>query len=127
MVTAFAILLVLHGLIHLLGTAKAFGWADLPQLTQPISVTFGALWLVAALLFLTTAVALFVWPRVWWAVGVCAVVVSMLVIVPSWTDAKFGALANAVVLVGVAFGFLSQGPYSLRRITAGHRGPRARC
>ena len=114
MVTAFAILLVVHGLIHLLGTAKAFGWADLPQLTQPISVTFGALWLLAALLFLTTAVSLFVWPRVWWAVGVCAVVVSMLVIVPSWTDAKFGALANAVVLVGVAFGFLSQGPYSLR-------------
>ena len=114
MVTAFAVLLVVHGLIHLLGTAKAFGWADLSQLTQPISAAFGALWLVAALLFLATAVSLFVWPRLWWAVGVCAVVVSMLVIVPSWTDAKFGALANAVVLVGVAFGFLSQGPYSLR-------------
>ena len=126
MVTAFAILLVVHGLIHLLGTVKAFGWADLPQLTQPISVTFGALWLLAALLFLTTAVSLFVWPRVWWAVGVCAVVVSMLVIVASWTDAKFGALANAVVLVGVAFGFLSEGPYSLRaEYRAGHRGPRA--
>ena len=82
MLTAFAILLVVHGLIHVLGTAKAFSWADLPQLTQPISVTFGALWLLAALLFLTTAVSLFVWPRVWWAIGVCAVVVSMLVIVP---------------------------------------------
>jgi hypothetical protein len=114
MVTAFAILLVLHGLIHLLGTAKALGWADLPQLTQPISVTFGALWLVAALLFLATAVFLFAWPRLWWAVGVCAVVVSVLVIVPSWADAKAGALANAIVLVGVSFGFLSQGPYSLR-------------
>lgn len=114
MLTAFAILLVVHGLIHVLGTAKAFSWADLPQLTQPISVTFGALWLLAALLFLTTAVSLFVWPRVWWAVGACAVVVSMLVIVPAWTDAKFGALANTVVLAGVAFGFLSQGPYSLR-------------
>ena len=114
MLTAFAILLVVHGLIHVLGTAKAFSWADLPQLTQPISVTFGALWLLAALLFLTTAVSLFVWPRGWWAIGVCAVVVSMLVIVPAWTDAKFGALANAVVLAGVAFGFLSQGPFSLR-------------
>ena len=82
MVTAFAILLVVHGPIHLLGTAKAFGWADLPQLTQPISVTVGALWLLAALLFLTTAVSLWVWPRVWWTVGACAVVVSTLVIVP---------------------------------------------
>ena len=114
MVTAFAVLLVVHGLIHLLGTAKAFGWADLPQLTQPISVTVGALWLLAALLFLTTAASLFVWPRMWWTVGACAVVVSTLLIVPSWTDAKVGALANAVVLVGVALGFLSQGPYSLR-------------
>ncbi len=114
MVTVFAILLVIHGLIHLLGAAKTFGWADLPQLTQPISATSGALWLLSALLFIATAVSLFVWPRGWWAIGVCAVVVSMLVIVPSWTDAKVGALANAVILVGLAFGFLSQGPFSLR-------------
>jgi hypothetical protein len=32
----------------------------------------------------------------------------------SWEDAKAGALANAIVLAGVAFGFLSQGPFSLR-------------
>lgn len=31
---AFAILLVVHGLIHLLGTAKAFGWMELPQLAH---------------------------------------------------------------------------------------------
>jgi hypothetical protein len=37
------------------------------------------------------------------------------VILPSWTDAKFGALANLVVLVGVVFGFLAYGPTSLRR------------
>jgi hypothetical protein len=113
-VTAFAILLVIHGLIHLLGAAKAFGWAELPQLTQPISPAFGVLWVVSALLFLAAAVSLFVWPRGWWAIGAIAVVVSMIVIVPSWTDAKIGALANAVVLVGVVFGFLSQGPVSLR-------------
>jgi hypothetical protein len=27
---AFAVILVLHGLIHLLGAAKAFGWAEIP-------------------------------------------------------------------------------------------------
>ena len=36
MVTAFALLLVAHGLIHLVGVAKAFGLAKLPPLTQPI-------------------------------------------------------------------------------------------
>jgi len=34
---AFALALVVHGLIHLLGVAKAFGFAELPQLTRPIS------------------------------------------------------------------------------------------
>ena len=114
MTAAFAIVLIVHGLIHLLGFAKAFGVADLPQLTQPISPFFGALWLLAALLFLAAAAALSLWPRGWWAIGACAIVVSMFVIVPSWTDAKFGALANLVALIGVVFGFLAQGPVSLR-------------
>jgi hypothetical protein len=110
----FAIVLVVHGLIHLLGFAKAFGWAELPQLTVPISPFVGVLWLIGALLFLAAAGSLFVWPRWWWAIGACAIVVSMVAIVPSWTDAKFGALANLIALVGVVVGFLAQGPTSLR-------------
>lgn len=39
-------LLGVHGLIHLMGFAKGFGYADLPQLTQPISRAWGAGWLV---------------------------------------------------------------------------------
>jgi hypothetical protein len=113
-IVAFALLLVLHGLIHLLGTAKAFEWAELPQLTQPITPFAGALWLAAAALFLTTAVPLFVWPRGWWLIGDGAVILSISLIVPWWHDAKFGALANAAVAVGVVFGFLAQGPYGLR-------------
>ena len=110
----FAILLVAHGLIHLLGFAKAFGFADLPQLTQPITPWLGVLWLLAAGLFLATAAALFFWPRGWWAVGLCAVVLSTFLVAGAWTDAKAGAFADVVVFVGVVFGFLAQGPVSLR-------------
>src|SRR4051812_6553306 len=110
MLTAFAILLVVHGLIHLLGFVKAFKLADLPQLVQPIPPVFGTLWLVAAILFPSAAIAMFVWPRWWWAIAACAVAVSMLVMVPSWADAKFGVFANAIVLVAVVSGFFSQGP-----------------
>ena len=109
-----ALFLVLHGLIHLLGFAKAQGLAELPQLTRPISPLFGALWLTAAVLFVSAAVALFVWPRWWWAVGTVAVVVSTTAVVPSWTDAKVGALANLFAIIAVAFGFLTYGPFSLR-------------
>jgi len=114
MTVIMSIVLAVHGLIHLLGFAKAFRLADLPQLTQPISPWLGALWLLAALLFLAAAAALFAWPRGWWAIGACAIAVSTFVIGLSWTDAKFGALANLVALIGVVFGFLAQGPVSLR-------------
>jgi hypothetical protein len=123
MVTATAILLVVHGLIHLLGVAKAFGWAELPQLTQPISPVLGILWLVSALLFLAAALSLFLWPRGWWLIGAGAVVVSMLVILPSWADAKVGAYTNAVLVVGLVFGFLSQ-PCRARLLVAPGRHDR---
>jgi hypothetical protein len=110
----FAVALVVHGLIHLLGFAKAFGLADLPQLSQPITPVAGVCWLCAAVLFFAAAIAMFAWPRAWWAIGAAAIVVSMAAIVPSWTDARFGAFANLIALVGVVFGFLAQGPFSLR-------------
>jgi hypothetical protein len=110
----FAIFLVLHGLIHMMGFAKAFRYAELPNLTQPISPAFGVLWAMAALLFLGAAVLFLAAPRWWWAVGAAAVVLSTIVIWPSWSDAKYGMVANVIVLVAVAFGFLAQGPLSLR-------------
>jgi uncharacterized protein DUF6544 len=113
-VKAFAVLLIVHGLIHLLGFAKAFNVVQLSQLSQPISLKFGVLWLITAILFMATAISLFAWPRIWWAIGAAALVLSIVVIVPSWTDAKFGFVANGVVLVAVVLGFLEQGPLSLR-------------
>ena len=41
----FALLLVVHGLIHAMGFAKAFGLAELSQLTREISRPLGVLWL----------------------------------------------------------------------------------
>jgi hypothetical protein len=110
----FAIFLALHGLIHLLGTASAFGLVTLPHLGQPISPAMGALWLVAALLFLAATFLLYRWPRWWWAVGLMAVVLSQIVIVHAWGDAWNGTIANGVAVVGVAFGFLATGPWSYR-------------
>ena len=52
-----------HGLIHLMGFAKGFGFADLPQLTQPISRGWGLAWLIAALLVTTTTAMLVVGAR----------------------------------------------------------------
>lgn len=112
--TLLAVFLILHGLIHVLGFAKAFGLAALPQLAQPITRPMGLLWLFAAVLFAATATSLYLLPRWWWAVGITAVTVSTVAVINSWGDAKFGALANLVALAAVLYGFLASGPWSLR-------------
>ena len=112
MLIAFALLLVLHGLIHVFGFAKAFGLADLPQLREPISIAFGLTWLLAGLLFVASAIALFAWQRAWWAVAAAAVVVSVIAISSSWADARFGLIANGLVAAGIAFRLLGKGPFS---------------
>jgi hypothetical protein len=114
MAALFAVLLVLHGLVHLLGVAKAFGLARLPQLAQPIGPAAGIIWLAAAVLMTSAGVALLAWPRWWWAIGAAALVCSTIAIAASWADAKAGAVVNVVVFAGVVFGFLAQGPFSLR-------------
>ena len=47
--------LVGHGLLHLLGAAKGFGWAEVAQLRHPIGPGDGVVWLPAAVLVLGSA------------------------------------------------------------------------
>jgi hypothetical protein len=110
----FATLLLLHGLIHLLGVVKALQPASLPQLTHPVGPAMAAVWLAAAVLFVVSSGALWLWPRWWWAIGGLAIVVSTIAILPSWTDAKIGAAVNVIAVVGIVFGYLVDGPASLR-------------
>ena len=114
MTVALAVVLILHGLVHLLGFAKAFRLAELSALTQPIPPSVGLFWLVAALLFEAAAASLLLWPRAWWVIATVAILVSTAVIVPSWSDARVGAAVNLVLLVAVVFGALAYGPRSLR-------------
>ncbi len=66
---AFAALVGLHGLIHLLGSSKASGWATLTQLRIPISATSGVLWTSAAVLLFGAAVGIGIGARWWWRRG----------------------------------------------------------
>lgn len=110
---ALVALVVVHGLIHLMGFAKSFGLAELAQLTQPIARPLGVLWLLAALAMLATAMALVATPRWWWAIAAVAVVLSQIAIAGSWHDARFGTIANAIILAAAVYGGLARGPRSL--------------
>ena len=90
----FAGILILHGLIHLMGFAKAFGVARLTHLTRSISPGMGLLWLGAAALMILTAAMLVVRSEHWWMAGAAALVCSQVVVVSSWTDAWAGTIVN---------------------------------
>lgn len=101
----FAILLAVHGLIHLMGFSKAFNLAELKQLTQVISRFNGVLWLLTAVLFLITILFYLMKKDCWWMTGLVAVILSQIVIIASWQDAKWGTLANVIILFGVLLAY----------------------
>ena len=111
---ALAVLLALHGLVHLIGPAKAFGWWDVAQLRQPISPTSGVFWLLAAVLMFGAAITVAIDARWWWLFALPAVVLSQFLITAVWSDAKFGAFANLIIVVPGLLAALDARPGSFR-------------
>src|SRR3990170_7775065 len=92
--------LVAHGLLHVLGVVKGFGWAAVPTLKSPIGARAGVLWLLAATLVLAAAVMIAVRaPTWWWMVALSAAGVSQVAIVTSWSDAKVGTVVNVILVL----------------------------
>jgi len=108
----FLIIIVLHGLIHLLGFAKAFGFGAITQLSKEISKPLGVLWLTAFLLFLSSAILFFLKKEEWWIIGIIAVIISQILIFTAWNDAKFGTIANIIILVAI---ILNYGSYRFEK------------
>ncbi|MCU0319230.1 MAG: hypothetical protein MUE88_04045 [Flavobacteriales bacterium] len=102
--TLLAILLALHGVIHLLGLAKAFGFAKLPALTLPFPRSEGVWWAIAAVLLLIACALLIGGSDRWWMPAAIGVVLSQVLIVMHWQEARFGTIANALLLVAVIAG-----------------------
>ena len=107
MKTSFTALLVLHGAIHLLGFAKAFGLADISQLTGHMSRPLGALWLIAALTFFLAAWLFSQKSADWSIAALPAVMLSQTLIMTCWADAKFGTIANLIVVVPMVLSLIS--------------------
>lgn len=101
----FALIIVAHGTIHLMGFLKAFQLAQFDQLSLPISRFSGVFWGMACLLFLASAAAFLFRSNGWWIIAAVGLVVSQILIISVWQDAKFGTIANVIVLGGVLLGY----------------------
>lgn len=107
MKAALILLTAFHGLIHLMGFVKAFELSEIKALTLPISKPFGILWLLAFLLFVVASYLFFQKNNHWWTIGSIAVFISQLLIFYFWTDAKFGTIANLIILSAIVINYSS--------------------
>jgi hypothetical protein len=95
--TGLSFVLALHGLIHLAGFAKAWGWKRAP-LQASIPRPLGLAWFVAAVLLFVTAVLLLLGSRSYWLPGVLALLLSQVLISTLFAEAKWGTLVNMLLL-----------------------------
>ena len=102
---ALLLVLLIHGLLHLIGFAKAFNMYNARQFVQPISKPLGILWLLAFLFCLLTALLIAFKNNYWWVLAFAAVVLSQLLIIYVWRDAKFGTFANMMILLAAVIGY----------------------
>ena len=105
----FHIIVSIHGLIHLLGFFKAFGFKEIEELTLPISKPMGIAWISATILFLIYGILHYTNNKQAWLIGLVAVLVSQILIICFWKDAKFGTIPNLIILIVslVGLGFKS--------------------
>jgi hypothetical protein len=104
-----SLLLAVHGLLHLLGFAKACGLAQLPQMTgrtltalsAPATTALGLAWLAASLLLLAAAVLCAGHVDIGWLPAAVGLGVSQTLIVLQWPDAKAGTWVNLLLLVPI--------------------------
>lgn len=101
----FSVLLIVHSLIHLLGFLKAFNLANITQIAKTISKPIGVIWLLATIFFLITAVLILLKSNYWLLIGLISVITSQVLIFLFWQDAKFGTIANIIILIGIILNY----------------------
>ncbi|MGB5699177.1 DUF6544 family protein [Muriicola sp.] len=102
-----AILLVVHGAIHLLGFLKGMGLVKNIPFNTPIGAGAAIFWGVSFLLFLLSVYLYYYHSLFWPYLMFLAILISQVLIILSWSDAKYGTILNflflliAIVQIGV--------------------------
>lgn len=103
-----AVLMLLHGLIHLMGGVNELGWAKVSGLSGktlfilpvPWHTFLGAAWLAVVLLFAISAIGVITGQAWWRTLAIVTALMSQVLILIWWPDAKAGTVANILVVLG---------------------------
>lgn len=98
-------ILLIHGIIHLVGFAKAFHVDGIDQFDEEISKLFGIAWLLTSLILVSSAILLLVNNSFWVTFSIIGIVLSQILIIRYWIDAKTGMLVNLILLVAMLINF----------------------
>ena len=101
----FAILIFIHGSIHLFGFAKAFDLTQIEQLSTNISKLQGVFWFITFLIFAYTGEALLLENPFWPWTAFTAALISTILIFTVWKDAKYGVIPNIIILLAALLYF----------------------
>jgi len=101
------ILLAIHAALHVLGFLKWSKLALIPALNARTLFSFSptgervfaGLWLLALLVLLAAVVFRIAKHDIWWVPALGGVLLSQCLITIAWHDAKFGTIANVLILV----------------------------
>ncbi len=93
------VMIGLHAFIHLMGFVKAFNFAEIKELTQPISKPFGLLWLITFLIFIAAIIQYLSNNEYWYLSAIIGILVSQGLVITFWQDAKFGTIPNVIIFL----------------------------
>ena len=98
-------ILLIHGVIHLIGFAKAFHVDGIDQFEEDISKVFGLGWLLTCLLLISSAILLLINNPTWIDMSLLGITFSQILIMRYWIDAKTGMIINLILLVAIVINF----------------------
>lgn len=93
--------MIIHGIIHLIGFAKAYGVGGIDQFSENIPKTLGLLWLTTSIMFIASAVLILLNTWWWLPLTLFSVTVSQILILRFWLDAKTGTIVNILLVVAI--------------------------
>lgn len=99
---------LIHGIIHLIGFAKAFHVDGIDQFDEDISKIYGFGWLLACGLFIVSAILLLLENWTWVIGAIGAVIISQSLIHRYWLDAKTGSIINLILIAAILIYFILQ-------------------
>ena len=102
---ALILLIGIHGIIHLFGFLEAFGFSELNVISEPISKTFGIASVLTFIFFASASVLLIARSNYWWICGMLGVILSQVIIINFWDDAKFGTILNLIIFISAIIAY----------------------